>query len=198
MLNTEIINAKQKILNEEEIKGVVEIECHPKVREWLFEYVDKSVQKEFQAYKRFFKKLKKNRRAEILVAKCNGHVAGFLGLWRQEKYKEHVATLGVSVHPDYWGNGVATHLIESAVELAKDNGFIRLEIETMAENKAMRHVAEKEGFKLESLRKNRIFKDGEFHDEASYCLLLDNGFTNIMSSEQDYTAKVYPTMYCSK
>ena len=184
-MNTEIINAKHKILNEDEIKGVVEIECHPKVREWLFEYVDKNVQKEYLAYKRFFTNLPKNKKAEILVAKCDGHVAGFLGLWRRGKYKEHVATLGISVHPDYWGNGIATHLIESAVELAKDSGLIRLEIETMADNMAMRHVAEKEGFEFESIRKNRIFKDGELHDEASYCMLLDNGFIHTMSSGQD-------------
>lgn len=85
---------------------------------------------------------------------------------------EHVASVGISVHPDYWGKGIAARLIKSAIELAKEKGFKRLEIETLAENAAMRHVAEKLGFKLESLRKNRIKKDGSYRDEAAYFLLL--------------------------
>jgi RimJ/RimL family protein N-acetyltransferase len=172
-LNLEIFNAKEIRLKNDDIKAIVEIECHPKVREWLFEYVG-SVNKEFLTYKRFFKKLRKNRRAEILIAKNKGHVVGFLGLWRLGKYMEHVATIGVSVHPDYWGNGIATALVKSAIELAKRENIVRLEIETLADNKAMRHVAEKAGFKLESIRKRRVQKDGELHDEASYYMLLNN------------------------
>jgi len=49
---------------------------------------------------------------------------------------------------------------------------LRLEIETLSENTAMRHVAEKLGFKIESIRKNRIQKNGSYHDEAAYFLLL--------------------------
>jgi len=171
-LRLEIFNAKQTPLKDEDVRSIVEIECHPKVREWLIEYVDGNVEEELQAYKRFFRNLPKNTRAEILVVKCDGRVVGFLGLWRLGRYMEHVASLGVSVHPDYWGNGIATRLIKSAIELAKEKGFKRLEIETLSENTAMRHVAEKLGFKIESIRKNRIQKDGAYHDEASYFLLL--------------------------
>lgn len=171
-MRPEIFNAKQVPLRDEDVRSIVEIECHPKVREWLIEYVDGNIEKEFQAYKRFFRTLPKNTRADILVAKCDGRVVGFLGLWRLGRYMEHVASLGVSVHPSYWEKGVATQLIKSAIELAKEKGFRRLEIETLSENTAMRHVAEKLGFKIESIRKNRIQKDGSYHDEASYFLLL--------------------------
>ncbi len=171
-MKLEIFNAKRILLKDGDIRSIVKIEFHPEVQEWLIEYVDESIEKEFQAYKNFFKKLPENGRAEILVAKCDGQIVGFLGLWRLGRYMEHVATVGVSVHPNYWGKGIATELIKSAVELAKKNGFKRLEIETLSENMAMRQVAEKLGFKLESLRKNRIQKDGSYHDEASYFLLL--------------------------
>ncbi|MCS7120021.1 MAG: GNAT family protein [Nitrososphaerota archaeon] len=169
----EIFNAKEVRLTNEDIRDIVEIECHPKVREWLFEYVG-SIDKEFQAYKRFFRRLKKNKRAEILVAKSKDRVVGFLGLWRLGRFMEHVATIGVSVHPDYWGNGIATKLVESAIALAEKEGIVRLEIETLADNKAMRHVAEKLGFKLESIRKLRVQKEGKYHDEASYYMLLNS------------------------
>jgi len=172
MLRFEISDAKQTPLKNEDIKAIVEIECHPKVREWLIEYVDGNIEKEFKAYKRFFRDLPKNNRAELLIAKHNGCVVGFLGLWRLGRYMEHVAGIGISVHPDYWGNGIATQLIESAVDIAKNKGLRRLEIETLSENTAMRHVAEKLGFILESIRKDRIQKDVSYHDEASYLMLL--------------------------
>ena len=171
-MKLEIFNAKRILLKDGDVRSIVEIEFHPEVREWLIEYVDESIEKEFQAYKDFFKKLPENRRAEILVAKCDGQIVGFLGLWRLGRYMEHVATIGVSVHPNYWGNGIATQLIKSAIVLAKQKGLRRLEVETLSENMTMRHVAEKLGFKLESLRKSRIQKDGLYHDEASYFSLL--------------------------
>lgn len=85
---------------------------------------------------------------------------------------KHVASLGVSVHPDYWGRGIATQLVKFTVRIAKKKGLKRLEIETIADNIAMRHAAEKSGFRFESIRKNRIQKDGSCHDEASYFRLL--------------------------
>jgi len=171
-LEIDISNAKDTPLKDSDIRSIVEIECHPKVREWLIEYVDGNVEKEFQVYRRFFRNLQKHRRVEIIIAKYDGRLVGFLGLWRLGRYMQHVAGVGVSVHPQYWGNGIATQLIEFAIDTAKAKGIRRLEIETLAGNSAMRRVAEKAGFKLESIRKNRIQKDEAYHDEASYFLLL--------------------------
>lgn len=171
-MEIDISNAKDTPLKDSDIRSIVEIECHPKVREWLIEYVDGNVEKEFQVYRRFFRNLQKHRRVEIVIAKYDGRLVGFLGLWRLGRYMQHVAGVGVSVHPDYWGNGIATQLIEFAIDTAQAKGIKRLEIETLAENSAMRRVAEKAGFKLESIRKNRIQKDEAYHDEASYFLLL--------------------------
>jgi RimJ/RimL family protein N-acetyltransferase len=173
-LKTDIINAKQTKLKVKDVKAIAEIECHEEVREWLIIRVETNVEREYLAYRRFFRNLPKNRRAEILVAKQNDRVAGFLGLWRLGGYMDHVAAIGVSVHPDFWGKGIATHLMKAAIKLAKKSGILRLEIETRSDNMAMRHVAEKAGFKLEKIRRKRVQKDGTYYDEASYYLLLDN------------------------
>jgi RimJ/RimL family protein N-acetyltransferase len=172
-LRTEIINARLTKLKVKDIKAIAEIECHDKVREWLLIRVENDVEREYLAYRRFFRNLPKSRRAEILVAKQGERVAGFLGLWRQGGFMDHVAAVGVSVHPDFWGRKIATRLMKVALRLAKRNGILRLEIETRADNAAMRHVAEKAGFKLEKIRRKRIRKNGSFFDEASYYLLLD-------------------------
>ena len=172
MLTLEILNAKQYRLTEEDIKAIVNIEHHPMVYKWLYISVDSDVQTEFRDYKKFFRKLSKNEKADILIAQSDKHTIGFLGLWRLGDYMEHVATIGVSVHPDYWGKGVATQLVKSVITLAKEKGIRRLEIETLVENAPMRHVTERLGFKQENLRKDRIQKNGLFHDEISYSMLL--------------------------
>ena len=171
-LNLEVLNAKQIHLTEEDIRSIVDIERHPRVHEWLYQYGNSDAQKELRDYQEFFRKLPTNGRGDILVAKCDGRTVGFLGLWRLGVYMEHVATIGVSVHPDYWGKGVATHLTISAIELARKKGIRRLEIETLAENVSMRSVTERLGFKQESVREERIHKDGAYHDEVSYSMLL--------------------------
>jgi len=181
-LKLEIFDAKQRPLKVDDIKAIVDIECHPKVREWLIEYIG-NVEKELLAYKRFFRRLRKNRRAEVLVAKSGKRVVGFLGLWRLGRFMDHVATIGVSVHPTYWGNGIATRLIKEAIRLAREQGVVRLEVETLRDNTAMRHVAEKSGFKLESIRKKRLQKDGSFHDEASYYLLLESARPHLLGAK---------------
>ena len=172
IVNIDILNAKQADLTDIDVASIVEIECHPKVQEWLYDYAISNSKKELRDYKRFFKKLPKNIQADILVAKYKGKVIGFLALWRLGAYMKHVATIGVSVHPHYWGKGVATRLIKSAIELARRNGIERLEVETLSENNPMRHVVEKVGFKLESIRRRRIEKGGLHYDEATYFLLL--------------------------
>lgn len=168
----QIVNAKENPPTVEEIRDIVDLESHPKVKEWLLTYVDSDPKNAMRTYRKFFKRLPRRKKVDILLAKRGNTVIGFLALWRLGRYMWHVASIGVSVHPDYWGKGATTRLVESAIDLARREGLRRLEIETLAENAAMRTVAVKIGFKLERLRKDRLFKDGEFHDEASYYMLL--------------------------
>lgn len=170
-MKLEIINAKISPLRDEEIKEIVNIERHPLVKKWLVEYADEELEKEIEEYKRFFSDLQGNNRVDVLVAKINGRVAGFLALWRMDDDGQ-IASIGISVHPDYWGKGIATNLVRESIRLAKERGIRRLIIETLEENSAMRHVAEKLGFKLEEVRKRKIFKDGDYHNEVVYSLQL--------------------------
>ncbi|MEM1582248.1 MAG: GNAT family protein [Candidatus Bathyarchaeia archaeon] len=171
-MKLEIINAKLNPLKEEDIRAIVEIERHPAVRKWLVEYADEEFERELEEYRRFFSELKSNDRVEVLVAKISERVTGFLALWRMDDSAERTTSIGISVHPDYWGRGIATNLIKESIKLAKERGVKKLIIETLEENSAMKHVAEKLGFKLETVRKSKIFKDGMYHDEDVYSLQL--------------------------
>jgi len=170
-LKLEIINVKLSPLKDEDVRAIVNIERHPAVRKWLVEYADEEYEKELEEYRRFFSELKSNDRVEVLVARIDGRIVGFLALWRIDD-AERMTSIGISVHPDYWGRGIATNLIKEAIKLARENGVKKLVIETLEENSAMKHVAEKLGFKLETVRKGKIFKDGTYHDEDVYSLRL--------------------------
>ncbi|MBS7639998.1 MAG: GNAT family protein [Candidatus Bathyarchaeia archaeon] len=170
-MKLEIINAKLNPLKDEDVRAIVDIERHPAVRKWLVEYADEEYEKELEEYRRFFSELKGNDRVEVLVARIEDRIVGFLALWRMDD-AEQTTSIGISVHPDYWGRGIATNLIREAVKLAREKGVKKLIIETLEENSAMKHVAEKLGFKLETVRKGKIFKDGTYHDEDVYLLRL--------------------------
>lgn len=171
-MKLEIINAKLSPLSDEDIRDIVEIECHPLVRKWLVEYTIKEFEEELREYKDFFSKLRDNDRVEILVAKMHNRVVGFLALWCIDDCDERAMSIGVSVHPDYWGKSIASTLVRESIKLAKNRGVKRLIIETLEENGAMRRVAEKLGFKLETVRKGKIFKDGVYHNEVTYTLKI--------------------------
>jgi RimJ/RimL family protein N-acetyltransferase len=171
-MELEIINAKLTPLSDDEIRTIVEIEMHPAVREWLVDYVFEDFDKELEGYKRFFREVRGNDKVEVLVAKLGDRVVGFLVLWVVEEQGEHVRSIGVSVHPDYWGKGIATKLVKESIELARALNVKKLVIETVKENAAMRRVAEKLGFELECVRENKLFKNGSRHDEYVYSLRL--------------------------
>ncbi len=173
----EVFNAKQTPLTDDEVRAIVEIEEHPEVRRWLYTDIDENTEKELRGYRQFFKNLPKRNDVDVLVARYDDRIVGFLALWKLEEYMEHVASIGISVHPDCWGKGVASQLMKSAIALAKERGFKRLEIETLAENAAMKHTAETFGFKPEGIRIKRVLKDGTYHDEIPYYLLLDENKT---------------------
>lgn len=172
MFNLQIYNAKKHPLSDQDILRIVEIECHPLVEKWVYEYEKQDFEEELSDYKKFFQDLPRNEKVDAIIAKYDGNIVGFLCIWRLGVYMEHVASIGISIHPSYWDKGAATQLIKFGLELSKTKGLKRLEIETLSNNVSMRRVAEKLGFNLESVRKNRIQKNGSYHDEAVYFMLL--------------------------
>jgi len=171
-MELEIINAKLNPLRDYEVRAIVETEMHPAVKKWLVEYAFEDFDEELEEYKKFFGELRGNEKVEVLVAKLRGKVVGFLALWVMEERGEHVGSIGVSVHPDYWGKGIATKLVRASIELARALNVRKLVIETVEENVAMRRVAEKLGFELECVRKGKLFKNGSRHNEYVYSLQL--------------------------
>ena len=82
------------------------------------------------------------------------------------------ATLAYYVHPDRWGEGIATEAGELMLRYAFDTlGLNRVGAICMVHNDASRRVLDKLGFTFEGVARQEIMKDDIFYDVAHYGLL---------------------------
>ena len=87
------------------------------------------------------------REAE-LVAEVDGRIVGQAGirsLGNRSKVK-HRADFGISVDRDYWGLGVGRALTRACIGLARQAGYLQLELEVVADNERAVALYESEGF----------------------------------------------------
>ncbi|NIO36579.1 GNAT family N-acetyltransferase [Candidatus Bathyarchaeota archaeon] len=168
-----IVNAKKHPLDKKAIRALAEIETHAKVREWDVDIHTEDPNEMNVLFKEFFERLSDDKNQLFLCGKLDDEVVGFLGIHRKSKRMTHIGVVGVIVHPDYWRRGLGTKLLKAGIELARNEGFIRLEADTLAKNRAMIKLAEKSGFQLEGIRKMRFDMNGEYEDEALLALLLE-------------------------
>jgi len=171
-MSFQVIDVKKSPLPDEAVWMLAEIETHPKVMEWDVDIHTKDKNEMFLLFKEFFERLPDDKDHFFLVGKLDGRAIGFLGIHRKSKRMKHVGVVGITVHSDYWRRGFGTKLLKAGIECAREEGFIRLEADTLAKNKAMRRIAEKLGFKLEGIRKMRIRLNNKYEDEALLALLL--------------------------
>ena len=94
--------------------------------------------------------MKTDSPAEIeLVAEVNGRIVGQAGieaLGRTDKVK-HRADFGISIDEAYWGLGIGRALTRACIELAKQAGYLQLELQAVADNKKALALYESEGFR---------------------------------------------------
>jgi len=170
-----IINAKKEKLGDEDYRRLAEMEEHPEVAKWDIPAFEGDLEKAYLAFKESCGNLPKTQ-DEFLVAKIDERVVGFAGIHRlsgEIGEKRHVGEIGIIVHPDFQRKGIGTQLLRAGVSLAGEQGFRRLEADTLAHNKAMKRILEKAGFRLEGVRRKRIKRDGDYYDEACYAIVSD-------------------------
>lgn len=83
-----------------------------------------------------------------LVAEVDGRIVGQAGieaLGRKDKVK-HRATFGISIDRDYWHLGIGRALTKACIQLAKQAGYLQLELEAVADNERALALYESEGF----------------------------------------------------
>jgi ribosomal-protein-alanine N-acetyltransferase len=82
-----------------------------------------------------------------------------------------VIGIGFDVARPHWGQGIATEAAEAVIHFAFENLSVnRVEADIMAGNDACIRVLERLGFEREGVQKERLYKDGAYHDVLLYAL----------------------------
>jgi len=116
----------------------------------------------------------KENGAEIKVIEYHGEFIGSVGINREPGWKSHIAEVGYWLGEEYWGRHIATDALKLMCDLVfSENRYRKLFAPVLAPNKASMKVLEKNGFELEGVLKQEVFKDEEYfdvHHYAKYCL----------------------------
>jgi putative acetyltransferase len=119
---------------------------------------------EVQSYVNRFANYSKN--GHRLVADVNGRVVGNISVFKNDNPRmAHSAGLGMSVHPDYWGMGIGTLLMERILDIA-DNwlNLKRVELDVFVDNPAAIRLYQKFGFEIEGTKRLHAYGDGRWTD----------------------------------
>lgn len=106
-----------------------------------------------------------------------GELIGSAGLhnWdREARYAE----LGYDIARPYWGHGYATEVSRALIQFGWEHmNLHRIEADVVEGNSASMRVLEKLGFRREGVWRQRMFKNGCYHDVCIYGLLRDEYVT---------------------
>lgn len=102
--------------------------------------------------------LTRNKFAIYLSARIDGRVIGYAGMWSvcEEGHITNVAVL-----PEFRGNGIGSALMESLIEIAKQEGIERMTLEVRRSNYIAQSLYRKYGFEAGGVRKSYYADNGE-------------------------------------
>ena len=100
------------------------------------------------------------------VAEVNGQAVGAITLYQSTNLRAaHEASLGMMVHPAYWGKGIGSMLMEKVVDLANNwLNISRIELEVNVDNPAGIRLYKRFGFEIEGTKRWHAFGDGRLAD----------------------------------
>lgn len=106
----------------------------------------------------FQQELTANRLARYVVARAEGRVVGFGGIWLMVD-DAHITTFGV--HPDFRRRGIGRRLLLALAELAIEIGAARMTLEVRVSNLAAQALYGSFGFSISGRRPQYYGDDGE-------------------------------------
>ena len=108
-----------------------------------------------------------------IVEKASGDLAGMALVWGIDTHNR-LAHLGISLRPSFRGRKLGADVVQVLCHYAFTvRGLHRLQMETLADNAAMRHAAEGAGFHYEGTLRSAAWVMGEYVDEVVYGVLAD-------------------------
>jgi RimJ/RimL family protein N-acetyltransferase len=103
-----------------------------------------------------------------IVTSNDDELVGECGLWGIDLHNRSAA-LGLALLPGARGRGLAVDAVQVLCDYGfKIRGLHRIQIETLADNAAMRATAVRAGFTQEGVRRDAGWVNGEFLDDVIY------------------------------
>jgi RimJ/RimL family protein N-acetyltransferase len=103
---------------------------------------------------------------QVLLATSDDAVIGFVALSQGVfERNRHACSLMTGVLREYWRQGMATALMEKALQWAEQRGVTRVELTVMEGNSAAKRFYERFGFATEGVKRQALMVDGAPVDE---------------------------------
>lgn len=114
--------------------------------DYLLSYPEESPSEEKERV--FLTALENSGNALEILAYIDGRIVGEAGIHPIGSKGKicHRASFGVSVSKEYWGLGIGRALTEACLECAKKAGYLQIELEVVAENRAALALYQSVGF----------------------------------------------------
>jgi RimJ/RimL family protein N-acetyltransferase len=115
--------------------------------------------------RKFIRRVLQSSDEYMAVAFCDDELIGSIG-FRSSHLKRitHRGSIGMSVRKDFNGLGLGSLMMEYIMNIAKEMGKTKLELEVRIDNLSAVHLYEKYGFELEGTIKSGFFVDEKYVD----------------------------------
>ena len=110
---------------------------------------------------------KKLKTSENFAIDVNGEYAGGISIWGI--VKNHMCHITYNLGEKYRGKGIVSEAVKLLCDYAfKKYNLVRIEAGVREYNKASIKILEKNGFKLEGIKRKAVFKQGKYYDDLIY------------------------------
>ena len=110
----------------------------------------------------------------VLVAIEHEKIVGFLSVQRGiPKRIKHTGYIVVGIREKFRGQGIGSKFFSELDNWAIENKVTRLELSVIYSNNIAKHLYEKNGFKVEGIKKNAMIIDGKYVDEFAMAKLFN-------------------------
>ncbi len=124
--------------------------------------------------KAFIRNCRESDNRLFLTAVINGRVIGNLSIDTGTKPRTaHIGEFGVSVVKDFWGNGVATNLIITMFDWAREHSITKINLKVKEDNEIAVALYEKLGFAREGLLTRDFRINGKYYSSIAMGKIID-------------------------
>lgn len=95
----------------------------------------------------------------FLIAMAEERIAGYMILLKRKKVTV-LRLYAIAIHPGFRGKGLASSLVEKAIQIASKSGFSKISLEVRTDNQAAVSLYRQKGFEV-AKRLSQYYKDGK-------------------------------------